>query len=77
MKYYGMGMDGNIHVFGEYETDDDFDMDVAEELAADIEHMIWITGESEALAWCDTILSSTFGVTTSDIADWDLIEEDE
>ena len=23
------------------------------------------------------ILSSTFGITTSDIADWDLIEEDE
>jgi hypothetical protein len=72
MKYFALGSDGCM-----YDLCDCGDFDAAEESAHDLLHpmmvdAVWIASEDVALAWCDRVLNSFFGITTADIADWDL-----
>jgi hypothetical protein len=76
MKYFALGNDSQF-----YDLCDCGDFEAANESATDLldgtgVHPIWLFDEDGALQVADRILSSFFGITTADIADWDLVEDE-
>jgi len=75
MRYFALGDDSQF-----YDLGDCGDFEAADESATDLLdgtgiHPLWLFNEVDALQVADRILNSTFGITTADIADWDLVAD--